>query len=443
MDAGQTNCVYCEWHLIQTRTAGHVRTLDRPAANREVTMQRMLQALTDRLAAQRPRFPWEVRWPDGSVSRYGDGLPKARLVFRNNRVCRAVLTSGSLGFGEGYMDGSIEIEGSLAEIIRFAFADPFRDQAPSLLQRITQRLFQLRTRNTQSGSRKNVAHHYDLGNDFFRLWLDAEMTYSCAYFDRPDITLEQAQRAKHEHICRKLSLEPGMTLLDIGCGWGALARHAAREHGAIVHGITLSKNQAKAAAELADAAGLGDKITIEYRDYRDIEGQYDRVASVGMFEHVGPENYPVFFDRWAKLLKPGGVSVLHTIGKDVITPPDPWTMKYIFPGGRLPALKQILDTSAPHDLMPIDIENLRLHYALTLEEWERRFEAHLDEIRGMYDERFVRMWRFFLVSSAVGFRYGDLRLWQATLTNGINNDLPMTREHLYEAPAPHAVVQEV
>ncbi len=394
-------------------------------------MKPLLARLTDLLAARRPDLAWLVRWPDGTSSRYGDAPPRVTLTFRTRRAMRRLLREPSLGFGEGYMDGEIEVEGDLAALVRLAFDDPLHSRPTPLPMKVANLLLKLRRRNTPRGARKNISDHYDLGEEFFRLWLDDEMTYSCAYFPREGMSLEEAQRAKHEYLCRKLLLEPGMTLLDIGCGWGALARFAAREYGARVHGITLSQKQADYAARRAAGEGLADRVTIEYADWREVTARYDRVVSVGMFEHVGRDHYAAFFKRWRELLAPGGVSVLHTIGKDTPTPADPWTARYIFPGGELPALSEITAASAPFGLVAVDAENLRLHYAMTLEEWHRRFEDHLEEVRRLYGDRFIRMWRFFLVGSAVGFRYGDLRLWQVTLVRGIPNELPVSREHLY------------
>jgi len=395
-------------------------------------MAHPLARLTDRLAATRPDFPWEIRWLDGSSSRYGDGVPRAALVFNSASAIRRMLTGGVLGFGEAYMNGQLDIEGEILELLRFGFSEPFLGRMTSRGQRLTTALQPWRWWNSRRKARRDVTHHYNLGNAFFHLYLDESMNYSCAYYKTEDSTLEQAQADKMEHICRKLQLQPGMRLLDIGCGWGGLAIHAAKRYGVEVLGITLSQPQVEYAQELAEREGISDRVKFANRDWRNIGETFDRVVSVGMFEHVGRKNYPRFMAAWKQLLAPDGVSLLHTIGKDVVTVPDPWTQRYIFPGGMLPALHEILEVAGSLDLVPVDIENLRLHYALTLEEWLRRYQANVESVREMYGERFVRMWRFYLAGSAVGFRYGDLRLWQLTLTHGIPNDLPLTRAGLYK-----------
>ncbi len=399
-------------------------------------MKRIFKSLIERLVRNDPDVSIEITWPDGKTDRIGEGPSRCGLSFRNSRAIRRSITRGSLGFGEEYMDGNIEVEGDFTALLRLGFDPVFLKFSSSALLFPFRALRKISNLNTLRGARRNIERHYDLGDDFFGLWLDREMTYSSAYFHTGEESIDEAQRAKYDHICRKLRLEEGMRLLDIGCGWGALAVHAAKRYHVEVTGCTISRKQADYAERHVERLGLGNLVKIVRRDYRELDGSFDRIVSVGMFEHVGRRFYPEFFGAWSRMLKPGGIGVLHTIGRDVAIAPEPWTRRYIFPGSYLPGLSEILDEMALHELYTIDVENLRLHYAMTLEAWADRYERHLDEIREMFDERFVRMWRFFLVGSAVAFRYGDLRLWQMVFTRGLNNDLPLTREHLYRVARP-------
>jgi cyclopropane-fatty-acyl-phospholipid synthase len=285
--------------------------------------------------------------------------------------------------------------------------------------------------NTLSRSTKHVAHHYDRGNDFYKLWLDESMAYSCAYFRYENDTLEQAQQQKYEHICRKLQLKAGETLIDIGCGWGGMLIYAAKHYGVRGVGYTLSKQQVEYATDLVKREGLSKEVSIVLEDYRRIEGTFDKFVSVGMFEHVGKQFIPTFMEKVQSILKPGGIGLLHTIGQERPVPGDPWTLKYIFPGGYIPSLDEIVRTMCEVKLIPTDIENLRLHYARTLEEWSARYEVHAKKIEALYDASFVRMWRMFLNGCIANFRYGDMRLYHVLFTNGLNNTMPLTREHLY------------
>jgi cyclopropane-fatty-acyl-phospholipid synthase len=290
----------------------------------------------------------------------------------------------------------------------------------------------IKSLNTLRRSPGNIAYHYDLGNDFYRHYLDESMTYSCAYFRSDKDTLEQAQQQKYEHICMKLQLREGETLVDIGCGWGGMLLYAAHHYGVKGVGCTLSKNQAEYARERVLQEGLGKSITILCEDYRNITGRFDKFVSIGMFEHVGKGFIPTFMEKTASLLKPGGIGLLHTIGKEWNAPGDPWTMTYIFPGGYIPILDRVIGTMGRKGLVPVDVENLRLHYARTLDEWEKRFETNVQKIEAMFDTRLVRTWRMYLNGSAAAFRWGNIRLYQILFTNGLNNGLALTREHIYQ-----------
>jgi cyclopropane-fatty-acyl-phospholipid synthase len=286
-------------------------------------------------------------------------------------------------------------------------------------------------RNTPDRQRGQVQHHYDLGNSFYALWLDASLTYSCAYFRDPDDSLEAAQQQKVDYLLRKLRPREGQRVLDIGSGWGTLLIAAATTYGVRGLGITLSEEQLRHSREAARRAGVEGQVTFELCDYRELARRgerFDRVISVGMFEHVGRRNHGEYHDAVAGMLTDGGVSVLHTISSEVEEPTDAWTDKYIFPGGYVPSTREVVAALPGYGLRLVDYENLRLHYAMTLEEWRRRFEAHRDEVTGMFDERFYRMWDLWLASSAAAFRYGSYNLSQFVLTKGVNNDLPLTRE---------------
>jgi len=337
-----------------------------------------------------------------------------------------------MGFAEEYVEGNIDVEGDFVYLVRLGICPEFQNIKLSFGTRMAALMNHLLSLNTLRGSARNIAHHYDLGNEFYRLYLDESMTYSCAYYRNKNDSLEDAQQQKYEHICRKLALKEGETLVDIGCGWGGMLLYAVHHYGVKGLGCTLSVHQADYAKKRVAEEGLEKSITILLEDYRNVKGQFDKYVSIGMFEHVGKGLIPMFMEKTKSILKPGGIGLLHTIGKERDTPFDPWTMKYIFPGGHLPALDHIIRTMGDKSLIPVDIENLRLHYSATLDEWAKRFEKNSDQIKKMFDERLVRTWRMYLRGSSAAFRWGDIRLYQILFTNGLNNSLPMTREHLYK-----------
>lgn len=374
-----------------------------------------------------------VTYPDGSRHRYGKGKQYFHLTFHTAQALRALLRNTTLGFGEGFMSGEIEVRGDLRNIGRLV------SENNQVFRKLSvNRFTKLRVRNRRKRQRRDIAHHYDLGNQFYKLWLDKSMVYSCAYFRTASDSLERAQQQKISHILGKLQITSGMTLLDIGCGWGDLLITAATRYGAVGHGITLSSEQYQYCVQEAQKAGVAKLLTFElinYQDLADRGAQFDRIVSVGMFEHVGQHNQHDYYRAIAKMLKPGCISVLHTITNHTETTADPWIDKYIFPGGYIPAVRQVVHDLPRHNLHLTDYENLRIHYAMTLEEWLRRFESHRAHVIAMYDERFYRMWKLYLASAAAGFRYGDLSLSQFVFTKGINNELPLTREFLYETPS--------
>jgi len=338
-----------------------------------------------------------------------------------------------MGFREEYVDGAIDLAGDLQQLLRVGMDPRVQYMKLSPRTKVAVLLQHLRSLNTLKRSPGNIAHHYDLGNEFYKLYLDESLTYSCAYFKNEQDTLEQAQQQKYEHICRKLQLKEGESLVDIGCGWGGMLLHAARHYGIEGLGCTLSDNQAEYAAKKVAEAGLGKKIRIVREDYRKVQGQFDKFVSIGMFEHVGRSYIPAFMEKTKSILKQGGLALLHTIGKEFDNGADAWTTKYIFPGAYIPVLDHVLRVAGQKGLIPVDIENLRVHYALTLEAWARRFEENVSAIERMFDSQLVRMWRMYLNGSAAAFRWGEIRVYQMLFTNGTNNELPLTREHLYRA----------
>jgi len=372
--------------------------------------------------------PFAVTFWDGQREQYGDGEPAFALTFHDANECARILANPATAFGEAYVSGALEIEGDFDRMFAGIIQADLTTIRLGWLQKAKIAWMALRQRNSIAKARENIAAHYDVGNEFYSLWLGRAMVYSGAYFKRFDDSIDQAQEQKFAHICTKLHLKPGETLLDVGCGWGGLLIHAAKHYGIQGTGITLSAEQEKEAKRRVVAAGLEDLVTIKYQDYRELpEGtQFDKLVSVGMFEHVGRDNYADYMRHTTRVLKPGGLAVLQTIGSHTGRP-NPWIAKYIFPGIYLPRLAEIADPLNDCGLYFTDVEVLRMHYALTLDRWADAFEEHVDDIREARGEAFTRAWRFYLRSCAAAFRYGKLTLFQVTYTKGIRNDLPLTR----------------
>jgi cyclopropane-fatty-acyl-phospholipid synthase len=393
-------------------------------------MIQAVDSILQQISRDQPQLSFAMRAWDGLERRYGPGEPAFCLCLNTPDAATEVLAGGSLGFGEAFMDGRLEIEGDIQALLALRAHPAVKTLHVSAKDKAKLAAGYLRHRNVAKQSRQNVQHHYDLGNEFYRLWLDETMTYSCAYWPPECLTLEDAQRAKYDHICRKLLLQPGDRLVDLGCGWGGMLAYAAEAYGVEGVGYTLSSEQHEYANERLRAAGLHPRVRVELRDYREAKGEYDKFVSIGMFEHVGKEFFPTFFNTIARLLVAGGIGVLQTIGSDIEGDVDPWTLKYIFPGGYLPTMAQISEPLGRAGLVMTDFENLRTHYARTLDAWAERFEVHGEEVRAMLGERFVRMWRLYLNSASASFKTGIIELFQLTFTNGIR-DFPPTREHLY------------
>jgi len=355
----------------------------------------------------------------GRTCTFGDDSRRPVTVrFASAAAQRAVLFDPELKLGEAYMDGSLIVErGSIADLLALLLAQERLGGRNWLLPRLLRYVFRrLQQFNLRSRSRTNVAHHYDLDGRLYSLFLDGDRQYSCAYFENPDQSLDDAQLAKKRHLAAKLRLTPDVTVLDIGCGWGGLALYLAEIAGAQVTGITLSQEQYQRAQARALERGRQD-VAFKLVDYRDVDGRFDRIVSVGMFEHVGIGFYDAFFNKCAKLVAEDGVVLLHTIGRS--SPPgitNPWIAKYIFPGGYIPALSEILPAIEKAGLIVADVEVLQLHYAETLKAWRERFLAHRDEVVRLYDQRFVRMWEFYLACSEMAFRMGEMVVFQIQMT---------------------------
>jgi len=379
-----------------------------------------------------------VAMPDGSVHVYGPGgddAPKVSITLTGPDTLRRLVINPHLAAGETYMDQSLTIDGDdlhgfLELVLRNIAAG--HDGALSRMQQGWRDLTRgYGQRNHSRRSRRNVAHHYDLSAGLYDLFLDEDRQYSCAYFKSPDDTLEQAQAQKKAHIARKLCLKPDQRVLDIGCGWGGMALALARDYGVRVHGVTLSEEQIKIARARAEAAGLADRVTFELIDYRAVTGQFDRIVSVGMFEHVGAPQYRAYFGKIRALLTEDGVALVHTIGRR--QPPgstNPWITKYIFPGGYIPALSETVAAVEREHLWVTDAESWRLHYAYTLRIWHDRFMARRGEAAALYDERFVRLWKFYLTASEQVFRFSGHCVFQLQLTRQ-PDAVPLTRDYLY------------
>jgi cyclopropane-fatty-acyl-phospholipid synthase len=343
-----------------------------------------------------------------------------------------IIRKGFLGFGESYVKGDIEIEDDMSELLRLGFAIGFDNYKLPLWQQFRLFILGLLNRDTRRRAPKNIAYHYDRCDEFYPLYLDQTMTYSCAYFKEPDDSLEKAQLNKYDHIARKLILKPDETLLDIGCGWGGMLIFAAQNYGIRGIGNTLSKNQFKYGNHKIEELGLQDRLKVVYQDYRELSGKFDKVVSIGMLEHVGKSFIPAFIQKVSQVLKPGGLGLLHTIGKNTPSSGSPWTFKYIFPGAYLPTLHEITREMGKTGFSILDVENLRLHYAKTLEKWAENYEKNIEKIRELFDEVFVKQWRLFLNSSKAGFKYGESQLFQILFSKGSNNFLPITRAHVYK-----------
>lgn len=362
---------------------------------------------------------------EGKQYQIGEGTSAFHVKFNKMIPLKELASSTSLALGEAYMRGDLEIEGDL-----YSTLDMFLQEIDNFTLEESALKKILFSSLSKSNQMKEVSYHYDIGNDFYSLWLDETMNYSCAYFKKEDDTLYDAQVHKVEHILEKLYLKEGMTLLDIGCGWGYLLIEAAKKYKIKGTGITLSKEQYKKFKERIEEEHLEEYLRVELLDYRDLSKlhmQFDRIVSVGMLEHVGRENYKTFMNCVNDVLKPRGVFLLHYISGLKENGGDPWICKYIFPGGEIPSLREIIHLLGDMKYHTLDVEDLRMHYNKTLLCWNANFQQHVDEVKTMFDEKFVRMWELYLCSCAAAFHNGSIDIHQIVCTKGVNNELPIVR----------------
>lgn len=370
-----------------------------------------------------------VLW-DGQAITSANGAPVAQVLIHDRGALLKLIANPELGFGEMYAAERIDVRGDLVQCLEAIY----RSMRNAGRAQITQKLlapFSARPSNTQPRARRNIHHHYDIGNDFYKLWLDRNLVYTCAYFPEPDMSLEQAQTAKLDHVCRKLRLVPGETVLEAGCGWGALALHMAKHYGVTVKAYNISTEQIAYARERASAEGLDASVQFIEDDYRNVDGEFDAFVSVGMLEHVGVDQYQALGAVIDRALKAGGRGLIHTIGRDRPSPMTPWIERNIFPGACPPSLSQMMQIFEPYAFSVLDVENLRLHYAKTLEHWLARYDSNAERVRQMFDAAFVRTWRLYLAGSVAAFRSGDMQLFQVCFNRSGDNRIPWTRHYLY------------
>ena len=367
----------------------------------------------------------------------GEPGPEVTMRLTDAKLPGKIFRNPELAVGEAYMDGTLTFENCnvydflyLFSINRVALGNyPLQ----VFVRRVSRMLRSIQQHNPVGKAQENVAHHYDLSRELYELFLDKDMQYSCAYFVNEDDTLEQAQLNKKQHLASKLLLKPGQKVLDIGCGWGGLALHLASVADVHVTGVTLAVEQLKVAQERAEAMGLSDRVKFELRDYRTLDEKFDRIVSVGMFEHVGVNHFPEFFTKVGQLLPPDGLMVLHSIGR--MSPPgstSPWIRKYIFPGAYAPSLSEVFAATEKHQLWVDDCEILRIHYAQTCHEWYKRFMANRDKAKAIYDERFCRMWEFYLAAVEMTFRHGSAMVFQLQLSHK-RDAVPLTRDYMTDS----------
>ncbi|WP_299997574.1 class I SAM-dependent methyltransferase [uncultured Clostridium sp.] len=373
---------------------------------------------------------FKLRFWDGEEIKVGSDDPKFKIILKIPLKRKDLLASTSLAFGEAYMNGDLEIEGDIFTVFNelLKCIDKFSTNFKSL-----NKIFCGST--CMKKQKEEVSSHYDIGNDFYKIWLDDTLSYSCAYFKDENDSLHDAQINKINHILKKLNLSEGLNLLDIGCGWGGLLIEAAKKYKVKGLGITLSNEQYKKFKERIKENNLEDLLDVRLMDYRELKKSrlsFDRVVSVGMLEHVGRPNYDLFFENVNAVLKKGGLFLLHYISGLKESEGDAWIKKYIFPGGVIPSFREIIEISADYNYHTIDVESLRLHYTKTLLEWAKNFDNNIDEVRKMFDEKFIRMWRMYLYSCAASFNNGVIDLHQILFVKGVNNNLPMTREYIYK-----------
>ncbi len=399
----------------------------RPLGNKVFSAEKLLLA---RMMESLGNPPLDlVLWDGQAIASLGKP-PLARVLIRDRGALLKLIANPELGFGEMYTAERIEVQGDLVDCLEAIYRALPRTDHSEIGKKLLAP-FNGSLRNTLPRARRNIHHHYDIGNDFYKLWLDREMVYTCAYFPSPTTGLEEAQAAKLDHVCRKLRLVPGETVLETGCGWGALALHMAKHYGATVKAYNISEEQIAYARERARAEGLDGRVQFIEDDYRNVDGEFDAFVSVGMLEHVGTDQYQALGTVIDRCLKDAGRGLIHSIGRDHPSPMTPWIERNIFPGACPPSLSQMMQIFEPFGFSVLDVENLRLHYAKTLEHWLERYEANIERVAQMFDPAFVRAWRLYLAGSLAAFRSGDMQLFQVSFNRSGQNRIPWTRQYLY------------
>ena len=394
---------------------------------------------TDRWIAQRliafvGSPPIKLSLWNGDTVHEPDGKAVGRLIVRDKSTLYSLLLSPEFAFGDAYSTGRVEFEGDLVEGLKAVYRALESALPRGSVKREIRNWLRRPSGTGLQSARRNIHHHYDLGNEFYRMWLDEQLVYTCAYYDPPDATLGQAQIAKMDHVCRKLQLRPGQHVVEAGCGWGTLALHMARHYGVRVWAFNISREQIRYARAQAEAQGLDDRVDFIEDDYRNISGQCDAFVSVGMLEHVGLRHYETLGATIKRALKVGGRGLIHSIGRNRPTPNNGWIERRIFPGSRPPSLAEMMRIFEPYNFSVLDVENLRLHYERTCHEWLRRFERVSDDVEEMYDAAFVRAWRLYLAGSVAAFATGSLQLFQVVFAHPDDNTVPLTRRHVYTNP---------
>lgn len=381
------------------------------------------------------RPPIRLALRSGAEILPANAMPVADIIVDDAKTLMSLLIDPEIGFGEAYREGRITIHGDLVaaleSVVRFA-----SENGQHWYVRLASTFLDAVQRNSLRGSRKNIHHHYDLGTNFYRLWLDRDLVYTCAYFPSPSATLEEAQVAKLDYVCRKLQLQPGERVVEAGCGWGALALHMAKRYGVSVRAFNISQEQILEARRRAGELGLAHKVEFIEDDYRNITGKYDAFVSVGMLEHVGREHYQDLARVIHRSLTDAGRGFLHFIGRNQVRAFSRWTRMRIFPGAYAPALSQVMPMLESWNFSVLDVENLRLHYAKTLEHWLTRFEKSRQRVAEMFGPEFLREWRLYLAGSVAAFRAGSLQLFQVLFARTDCRQIPLTRAHLYNEPLP-------
>ena len=376
--------------------------------------------------------PIELRLWDGRPVTRPVEHPVATLQYDNRSAMLKTIANPELYFGDLYSSGQASFSGDLVRFTEIIYSNLEASGRGGWLRHLILWLGHRRIANSHDKAKDNIYHHYDIGNDFYKLWLDTEeMQYTCAYFPDPEMTLEQAQVAKLHHVCRKLQLQPGDTVVEAGCGWGGLALFMAKNYGVRVKAYNISKEQVAHAHCRAENEGMAGQVEYVLDDYRNISGQYDAFVSVGMLEHVGKNDFATLGEVIDRCLKPEGRGLIHSIGRNQPAPMNAWIERRIFPGAYPPSISEMMHIFEPNRLSILDIENLRLHYSKTLEHWLQRYQANEDKVLSMMDREFVRAWRLYLAGSIAAFNVGELQLFQVVFSRSRNNDVPWSRSHLY------------